>query len=497
MFRRRALHALFILGIFSSVSRADEAFVPPTVSVQVSGGATARQTSFAVGGAQLRESRLTGVSPTFFRLDAQAWFLRFLGVELEGSGDVFRADNGTDDLAAQRWGTRAGVALRYVTDGGFTLSGALGYGLSWAPVIRYRSAAPTAGQLFTHGPTARAGVGLTKGRFDGSLNATVLVPVAGDARVLGFEPRLWLAGRFLDVGPSAWWLGADVGALIESGGAYGGVSVRFAVALRVTFGPPRVSSTVIEGQVDEAGTLVVRVSLPDGAVAKGAQVSVDGAAAVTVDDAGEVKSAPSNGTHAVTVSLAGFRSTSASGDVAAGQQRVLEVRLAALTGPGRLGGVVRAAAGAKPLVDAVVNVAEQSARTDASGAYVFEKVGPGPVQVRVDAQGFNTSEEVAQVPAEGAASLDFALEPLGKGSPATVRGLVRSRSGVALKAAVVVRGSKQKVVVTPEGRFVATLPAGDYTFIISAPGHIAQTKKVTLADGEQAIFHCELLKVTR
>ena len=140
---------------------------------------------------------------------------------------------------------------------------------------------------------------------------------------------------------------------------------------------------------------------------------------------------------------------------------------------------------------------EYNRQTDETGAYTFAAVGPGPVKVRVEAQGYNFADEVAQVPPEGEASLDVTLEALGKGSPATVRGLIRSRTGGALKATVVIKGRDGKVPVNAEGRFVVTIPGGEYFFVISAPGYVSQTKKVTLADGDQAIFHCELQKVSK
>lgn len=475
--------------------------MPPTFSVQLSGGASVRDTHLDAEPllGHVRPSRIVGVSPFYARLDVQGWFLRFLGAEADGSLDVFTLRGDGNVFAARRFAGRGAVALRYVSDGGFTLSGSLGYGAWSTPVIVYAPDADTAA-LGSHGPVARVGVGLTKDRFDGSLNAMLSVPFGGVMRVWSVEPRLWLGARVVDLGATAsLWLGGDFSALMERAGAsYGGFTFRFALAARLTLQPPRPAGRPVDGGPDAAPeALVVRVTLPDGSAAKGAVVSLDGAAAVPVDDAGELRVSPGAGAHAVRVSLAGFRTASASAQVREGEAGEVLVLLVALTGPGRLSGVVRSAGGAKPLADAVVNVAEQSVRTGADGAYAFEQVGPGPVQVRVDAQGFSPSEEVAQVPPEAAATLDFSLEPLGKGSPATVRGLVRSRSGVAIKASVVVRGLKQKVAVTPEGRFVISVPAGDYTFVISAPGHVSQSKKVTLADGEQAIFHCELLKVSR
>ena len=70
-----------------------------------------------------------------------------------------------------------------------------------------------------------------------------------------------------------------------------------------------------------------------------------------------------------------------------------------------------------------------------------------------------------------------------------------------MKATVVLKNTRknktQKVPVNPEGRFVVTIPSGEYSFVISAPGFLSQTKKVALGDGEQAIFHCELLEVSK
>lgn len=502
MLQRRAFFALLIAGLFGGSARAEDAYVPPTLSVQLLGGASARDTRLQPLAAleHVRASGISGVTPFHYRLEASVFFLLFLGVEADMLGDSFRVAANGNRFDAQRWAGRAAVALRYASQGGFTLSGSLGYGAWVAPVVIHPTLSTArAEQLVSHGPVARLGVSLEKGRFDGSLNAIVQVPVGGDLRVLTVEPRLWLGARVWDLAPTAsLWLGGDVGALLErSGETYSGVTVRFGLAARLTLHAPRPSAKPVEGAGASDGVLLVRATLPDGAPAKGADVSLDGAKALPLDASGELRVSPGNGSHLVQVSLAGYRTASERVDVVAGEARTSTFSLLALTGPGRVSGVVRAAAGAKPLADALVNVAEQSVRTGADGSYVLEKVGPGPVQVRVDAQGFNASEEVAQVPPEGAATLDFSLEPLGKGSPATVRGLVRSRSGGAIKASVTVRGLKQKVVVNAEGRFVVSVPAGEYTFVISAPGHISQSKKVTLADGEQAIFHCELLTVAR
>ena len=501
----RVVLALVLSLCFAGAALADE-LNAPTVDVRVSGGAAFRRSTLAVGTEQIRESNIGGVSPTFLRLDAAGWFVRFFGLEGEASTDLFTAHRtgAADGYPLQRFAFRVGPTLRWATESGFTLSGSIGWGANASPVVRYTDRANpevgTAASLFTHGLAGRLGVGLTKGRFDGSLSLTALAPLFG-AHVLALEPRLQAWGRFFDSpgGLVSLWAGADVGFLYERADAYSGAAVRFGLSLRVTVNPPRAEEKKPE-VLKPVGVLTVRVLLPDGAMATGAQLSVDGAAPMPLPASGDLR-VEGNGRHVARATLAGYRDATGELLVNEGEVVALDLQLTALTGPGRLSGVVRASSSGEPLADALVNVGELSMRTKEDGAYLFEKAGPGPVQVRVEAQGFTPGEEVAQVPPEGEATLDVTLEPLGKGSPATVRGLIRARSGKQLKATVVLKNTRknktQKVPVNAEGRFVVTIPSGEYSFVISAPGFLSQTKKVALGDGEQAIFHCELLEVSK
>ena len=43
-----------------------------------------------------------------------------------------------------------------------------------------------------------------------------------------------------------------------------------------------------------------------------------------------------------------------------------------------------------------------------------------------------------------------------------------------------------------DGRFLISLPGGKYTMTIEAPGYESQSRVVEVADGDQAIFHCDL-----
>jgi hypothetical protein len=227
-------------------------------------------------------------------------------------------------------------------------------------------------------------------------------------------------------------------------------------------------------------------------------VTIDSAAPVPVDAMGQLIVKTEPGPHNVSAKLSGYRPALGSANVTAGKTTLASLQLEALTGPGTLSGVVRASSTGQPVADATVTAGElPPVQTGADGTYKFDRIGPGPVKVRVEAQGFTFADEVAQIPPEAGATLDVQLEALGKGSPATVRGLVRSRTGEAIKASVVIKGVAQKVQVNAEGRFFVTVPGGTYLFVISAPGYVTQTKKVVLADGDQAILHTDLQKISK
>ncbi len=507
----RVVAVLLLLKVAAGVAYAQEPGFPPLLDVRLSGGASYRNSQLATrafGIDSVADTSIGGLSPTFLRLDAAGWFHRYVGIEGEGSVDIFALHReNTQSLPGRRAAGRLAVAARWVTDSGFSLFGALGFGVSAAPAVRAVDADTYEPLLLmSYVVPVRVGVGLTKGLFSGDLSVAAQFPVAG-RYIIGVEPRLWAGVRLFDFpgAPLTLWLGADVGMLFErsfattAAGAsvYSGETLRFALSVRLTLNSPEVPKEEEKPiEVDKApGVVLVRVKLPDGSAAVGARVTIDGAEPVVVTEDGVLR-VEGNGVHRASASLPGYRDVAGEASVAAGEENALELSLMALTGPGRLSGVVRAAGTDKPMSEVTVTAGEASARTGEDGAYVFEAVGPGPVQVRAEAQGFNVAEEVAQVPPEGEASLDLALEPLGKGFPATVRGLVRTHSGKVVKTQVMLKGGRKPraVPLNAEGRFVLTLPSGVYTLVISAKGYVSQTQKLSLADGEQAIVHVELLE---
>ena len=76
---------------------------------------------------------------------------------------------------------------------------------------------------------------------------------------------------------------------------------------------------------------------------------------------------------------------------------------------------------------------------------------------------------------------------------ATLSGLIRSAlGGKRVPATLEIPENKIKPQADLNGAFVLQLEGGTYHIIISAPGYIAQTKRVTLSEGDQAIFDVDL-----
>jgi hypothetical protein len=507
MHRRFPTAILFIAALLSASAFAEQEPVRASIfSVSLSGGFSYRDTLYQAGGDQAQTTLIQGTSPTLLRLRADWLPLGWLGVEGEATGDFFQAIRGTQRVgnSSQRGLVRLGAVLRFQTAGGFLLNGSLGYGAWWSPVVRISSvgAPPVAASLPSNGPIGRVGIGYAGERFEGI--ASAMAQFAIGQQVNGFEPQLWLAGRVADLSPVlALWVGLDAGLLLENSPdtvRHSGRTLRFALAVKLQFLPPPPPPKLLDGPPAANETaLQVEVLLPGGAPAAGALVTIDSAGAVPVDAQGQlvVRSIAGKRT-VVSAKLSGYRPANGEVVTPEGKRTLLSLQLEALTGPGQLSGIVRASATGNAVPDATVTVGEgPGVQTGADGTYKLANVGPGPVKVRVEAQGFTPADEVAQVPPESEAKLDVQLEPLGKGSPATVRGLIRSATGAALKASVVIKGLATKVQVTAEGRFFITVPGGTYLFVISAPGHVTQTKKVVLADGDQAIVHAELQKVSR
>ncbi|MCY1075565.1 carboxypeptidase regulatory-like domain-containing protein [Archangium lansingense] len=199
------------------------------------------------------------------------------------------------------------------------------------------------------------------------------------------------------------------------------------------------------------------------------------------------------------VSAGGYVSAEERVTVPAGgrAERVVRVRQE----PPRVGSlritVVDARSGG-PLAGAAVSVGSTQVFTDATGRVRVEGLAPGPVEVNVSAEGFRAAQEAVVIVVGTRTELPVTLVSASKGALATLSGQVRGvRKGKPLRAWLVIPEAKLRRRTDVRGSFQVQLKQGRYRLIFSAPGHLSQTKVVTVREGEQAIFNVDLFPKSR
>lgn len=488
--------ALFAVWCSAVAALAEPSSAPSRLWLTAGGAGRAYQQTF-----DGRQANTGGVSPTTLHLSAAHFFLPNLGVNLESRGELFFArpvdaagQPSGGGLSQPAFDVSVAAAGRLLPARWLSLELQLGWGLGARSAVDL-SGPKTVGALFT-APSVGLAVGLTPVRaVSGQVYARVEPLLLGLGTPSGFSGATVVAGVQASLG--ALRLGdvqLGVAATVEYAGATGrapGIDVtqhalRFGLGvslLRWVEEPPAPKPVMppLKGRV---------VSAKGDAVA-GALVRLDGQLGATTDGNGAFSFAGvPRGKHRLVASFEGRKAPEV--EVVAPASTVVVLRLDPPAGPGRLSGVVRG--GEQPLAGAEVLAVEAklSAKTDAEGRYQLAQVGPGPVTVQVQAEGFTAAEEVVQLAPGGEAVLDVTLTPRSATARATLRGLVRSKAGATLKATVRVVELKLKLAVKDDGRFVAEVPSGKYTLIIEARGFVTQTKTVEVSGGDQAIFHTEL-----
>jgi hypothetical protein len=360
-----------------------------------------------------------------------------------------------------------------------------------APVFA-ATTGPVVGATLAVDPTRRLSL-LLSGRFEYSL-----------VELTGFTVNAFVQGRYglVELGPFDLGVALTVEAQYAShrGASSQGPALTQGTELlwRAGLGPSLVGrrprpAEVLKPEL-EAPSVIGRVTRADGAPVVGATVSAQGRSA-TSDEAGAFRlDGLKPGPAEVSASARGFKRASKDVVVTPGVSAEVTLVLQPPTGPGRIAGTVRLAPD-KPLAGAKVLAGGEAVTTPATGAFAFERVGPGPVKVKVTLDGYAPADEVVQVAPEATATLDVTLEPVAQRSKAKIRGVISSASGPVAKATVRIVELKLKQVVKADGRFEADVAGGRYTLVIEAPKHVTQTKVVEVADGDQAIFQIELEKV--
>lgn len=438
------------------------------------------------------------LAPWDLHFSGAYFFNSFLGVDLEARSEHFYAtQTGTRPVPQPSGELTMTAAGRWVPLPWLSLEGQFGWGLQLRSVIL---AGPVqAGAAFT-GPAFGVAVGLSPSRHFATQLFFRAHPVGislGD--IPGFQGRALAGGAQISVG--AWRIGdvqvaAAVTLELTSSrlSSFTGATDQFGARLGAGFSLMRAPDDPLDPTGPTAQKKKVklqgRVVSAEGAPVTGVVVTLDGESPVRTSEAGTFDFLEvSIGAHVLRARKEGFKAGML--EVAMTEtQSLVTVTLAASTGPGRIRGVISSEG--KAVADAAVSSGAQKVTTDAEGRFALDEVGPGPVNVQVKATGFNDAEEIAQVPADGAATLDFTLVPRAVEVRATLRGLIRAKSGETLKATVRVVERKLKLQVKADGRFSADVPSGKYTLIIEARGYVTQTKTVEVSGGDQAIFHAEL-----
>jgi hypothetical protein len=136
------------------------------------------------------------------------------------------------------------------------------------------------------------------------------------------------------------------------------------------------------------------------------------------------------------------------------------VELPPATGPGSLLGLLVMENG-DPLPAVTVSVAGQKpVLTDAKGAFELSEVGPGPVQVKVEARGFRTLSQTLNIEPE--ARTEVSLTLIRPSGPGAIRG-----------TAFLFEGEEKKspaANVTVEGGGVSVTTGADGTFLLPGVG---------------------------
>ncbi|RKH39408.1 carboxypeptidase regulatory-like domain-containing protein [Corallococcus llansteffanensis] len=462
-----------------------------------------------------------GLTPNDGALTLTGWTAGRLGTWLGGQVDLQREAFDLRDAAAVRV-TGGSLARGSVGPRGRLFLGPVrlelgaGYGFAQLPLFGGFAAAPVlqrgvrhaalvSGRVLVALPAgfrleARGEVPLTlSAHAAGDLKASSTGYVVGAALLLPVVRRVrWTGTLMLDAQQAR-----DTMTLEASGLRSEQRLRRLGLALELAWRDDARASPLVEGP--RQGFVPMRVvDAETGAPLAGARVLVPslrspGTSEELVTDAqGEVRALLPSGAQSARVSVEGYEEVTESATVSDSEENApVQVRLrkkAPVPTTGALKvAVVQGKAGV-PLPDVRVTAGTAALRTDMRGEALLEGLEPGPVAVSVQAPGFRPAEEAAVVVVGQASELRVVLSPVrAKAELATLLGQVRSaRSGRPLVATVSIPQAKVRTRTDKSGGFTARVRGGTYRITLSAPGHVSQTKTVTVRVGEQAIFNVDL-----
>lgn len=149
-----------------------------------------------------------------------------------------------------------------------------------------------------------------------------------------------------------------------------------------------------------------------------------------------------------------------------------------------------------PLSDATVELLEDDRAIPVPHgqleSYRVEQLVPRSGTLRVSAARLQTQTQPVQLRAGTPLVVEVKLSP----APPTgqVRGLVRSFSGVGLRAKVRVEPLGKEIQADAAGTFQLDVPPGSYDVVVEAPGHRAQRRRVQVPEDGVVILNADLVR---
>jgi hypothetical protein len=348
---------------------------------------------------------------------------------------------------------------------------------------------------------ARASVDLgplsLEGRFEYPLALAVTTSSARAPSAQGLSAGGSVRVNLFAMGAMQWGLLGDVTWVSDSLSEAGGATSTAQQVLRAGIGldvrwrdearkrPAAGSLRISVLDADTAAPLLAEVECTAGPERRSVTTDVGGVALVPALPPGLVT---------VRATAPGYESAEGGARVEADAEVTLSLRLKKEAPKvGRLTATVTEHGTGKALAGVALEVAGRSVVTDERGEAVVEGLSPGPVPVRLSADGYQPAEEAVSIAPGKTATLAVQLVPLKKVLPAIITGIVRSaRGGKPVEAVLELPEAGIKASANAKGAFTFEVPPGTYTVRISAPGYLSQTKRVTVREGDQNIFNVDL-----
>jgi acid phosphatase len=257
-------------------------------------------------------------------------------------------------------------------------------------------------------------------------------------------------------------------------------------SVTITSGGNSTQNFALTPSSNPAGTITGKVTNSStGAALVGATVSYNGGSTTSDGSGNYTLSNVPAGNVAVTASMSGFASQTATVSVTAGATSTQNFALApSAGGSGSISGRITNASIGIPISGATISFSGGSTTSDSNGNYSFSNVAAGTYSLTATHTGYVRQTQSATVVSGSATILNFGLATGGK-----VAGTVTSSNGAAVSGASVtitggVVNNTVNVTTSSTGQYNSNwVPIGSYTVTVSAPGHTTQTKSANIATG--------------